>query len=209
VDAKCNFATHTGERTQEWAGHRLGPRYSVQGNILAGPGVVDAMAEAFEEAERDGLPFGERILAALKAAQAAGGDRRGQQGAGLLIVKEGSGYGGGDDRYADLRVEDHVAPITELERVYDVWMSVFHPEDHFLPRGSKPIPVAGGPHVCLLRNLLADAGFGTRTESRGACAMDEEVIGALKAFQEAEGLPVTPFLSPEVSRRLMERHGAP
>lgn len=205
VDRECGVAAFTGERTTAWAGHRTGRNYSVQGNILAGPGVIDAMAEAYERTEADGVPFGERLLAALKAGQDAGGDVRGRQGAGLLIVREGGGYGGGDDRYADLRVEDHVEPILELERVYDVWMSVFHPGDHFMPRGRKPIPVARGPHVCELRNLLAAAGHGTAPEAGRQCAYDDELIAALKSFQRAEGLPVRPDLTPAALDRLHER----
>lgn len=203
VDAKCRIAAHTGDSTIAWAGHRVGQHYSVQGNILAGPEVVDAMAKAYEQAEAAGLPFGQRLLAALKAGQDAGGDRRGRQGAGLLIVKERGGYAGGDDRYADLRVEDHVEPILELERVYGVWMSVFHPEDYYLPNGTQPFSAPAGPHVCALRNLLAQAGFGTPTpQGRSQCAFDEEVIAALKAFQRSEGLPERPAVTREVVERL-------
>lgn len=203
TDARCNIVAHTGERTQDWAGHRVGAHYSVQGNILAGPGVVDAMALAYEAAEAEGVPFGERLIAAMRAGQDAGGDRRGRQGAGLLIVKEAGGYGGGDDRYADLRVEDHVEPILELERVYRVWMTAFHPDDYFVPHGRAPIAAPSGPHICALRDLLARAGHGTASEGRG-CAFDEEVITALKAFQRAHGLPVRAALTADVAARLLE-----
>jgi uncharacterized Ntn-hydrolase superfamily protein len=206
IDRECRVAAFTGDSASAWAGHRTGPHFSVQGNILTGPEVVDAMARAFQEAEAAGRPFGERLLAALKAGQAAGGDRRGRQGAGMLIVKRGAGYGGGDDVYADLHVEDHVEPILELERVYGVWMSLFHPEDHFLPHGSQPIAAPAGAHVCRLRNLLARAGHGTATDAEW-CAFDEEVIGALKAFQRAQNLPVRPALTPETAARLREVAG--
>ena len=203
VDNRCRFAAFTGDSTLAWAGHRVGRHYSVQGNILTGPEVVDAMARAYEEAEAQRLPFGERLLASLKAGQAAGGDKRGRQAAGLLIVKPEGGYGGGDDRYADLRVEDHPEPILELERVYRVWMSAFHPDDHFLPNGSEAFGAPTGPHICTLRNRLAQLGFGTRTDRR-SCAFDEEVIAALKAFQKAHGLPVQPRLTPEAAAKLNE-----
>ncbi|HEX5726245.1 MAG TPA: DUF1028 domain-containing protein [Longimicrobiaceae bacterium] len=206
VDRACRTAAFTGDSAQAWAGHRTGAHYSVQGNILAGQVVVDSMASAFEQAERAGRPFGERLLAALKAGQAAGGDRRGRQGAGLLIVKRGGGYGGRDDVYADLHVEDHVEPILELERVYNVWMALFHPADHFLPLGSQPVAAPSGPHVCLLRNLLAKAGHGTPTQEQ-FCALDEEVLPALKAFQRAQSLRVTPALTPETAARLREVTG--
>lgn len=204
TDTRCNIAAHTGEGTLAWAGHRTGPGYSVQGNILTGQAVVDSMAAAYEAAVAAGAPFGERLLAAMKAGQDAGGDSRGRQGAGLLIVKEAGGYGGGDDRYADLRVEDHVEPILELERVYRVWMAAFHPADYYLPNGSQPIAAPSGPHVCALRDLLAKAGHGTPSSGRGGCAFDEEVITALKAFQRANGLPVRPALTPDVAARLRE-----
>lgn len=206
ADRECRVAAFTGDSTSGWAGHRTGPHFSVQGNILTGPEVVDAMARAYQQADSAGRPFGERLLAALKAGQAAGGDRRGRQGAGMLIVKRGAGYGGGDDVYADLHVEDHVEPILELERVYGVWMSLFHPADHFLPNGSQAIAAPSGPHVCLLRNLLARAGHGTATPA-GSCAFDEEVITALKAFQRAQDLPVRAALTPETAARLRQAAG--
>lgn len=206
VDRACRVAAFTGDSANAWAGHRTGAGYSVQGNILAGPEVVESMARAYEEAAAAGVPFGERLLAALKAGQAAGGDRRGRQGAGLLIVKKDAGYGGGDDVYARLQVEDHVEPILELERVYGIWMSLFHPADHFLPHGSQPFAAPAGAHVCELRNLLARAGHGSATEA-GYCAFDEEVISALKSFQRAEGLPVVPALTPAAAARLRERAG--
>lgn len=205
VDGACNVVAFTGDSTTAWAGHRTGRNYSVQGNILAGPGVLEAMATAYERAEADGTPFGERILAALRAGQDAGGDIRGRQGAGLLIVRDEGGYGGRDDRYADLRVEDHVEPILELERVYDVWMSLFHPGDHFMPRGRKPIPVARGAHVCELRALLAAAGHGQPPEPDRPCSYDDDLIAALKSFQRAEGLPVRPDLTTQARDRLRER----
>jgi uncharacterized Ntn-hydrolase superfamily protein len=202
-DAQCNVVAYTGDGTQPWAGHRVGRNYAVQGNILTGEEVVNAMAAAFEAAEAAGVPFGERLLAAMKAGQDAGGDRRGRQGAGLLIVREGGGYGGGDDRYADLRVEDHVEPILELERVYRVWMAAFHPADFFVPHGREPIASPAGPHVCALRDLLARAGHGTPATTR-SCVFDEEVIVPLKQFQQAHGLAVRAALTTEVAARLRE-----
>ncbi len=212
IDGECRIATHTGAQTSPWAGHRVGATYSVQGNILAGEEVVNAMAEAYEAAERAGWPFGERILASLKAGQDAGGDTRGRQGAGLLIVREGAGYGGGDDRYADLRVEDHVEPILELERVYDIWMSLFHPVDHFAPRGRKVVAAPSGPHICELRRMLTRLGHDSFSPRPGGCAFDDEAIAALRRFQRARGLPETPVVNEAVSRALREAYlaeGAP
>ena len=117
VDATGATANFTGDACLSWAGDRSGANYTVQGNILAGPQVVDAMASTFESADGD---LATRLLAALAAGQAAGGDARGRQSAALLVVREGAGYGGYDDRYIDLRVEDHETPIEELARLLDI-----------------------------------------------------------------------------------------
>jgi uncharacterized Ntn-hydrolase superfamily protein len=114
VDATGGSATYTGRSCFAWAGGRTGRGYAAQGNILAGAGVVDALAETFESA---GHPFPELLVACLAAADAAGGDRRGRQSAALLIVREGGGYGGGNDRWIDLRVDDHEDPVGELGRL--------------------------------------------------------------------------------------------
>jgi len=116
VDAAGRAAAHTGEECHAWAGHRTGEGYTVEGNILAGKEVVDAMAKAFEASAGQG-ELADRLMAALAAGQRAGGDRRGQQSAALLVVRKNSGYGGNNDRYIDLRVEDHEKPIAELSRL--------------------------------------------------------------------------------------------
>ncbi len=122
VDAAGRPATFTGRKCNVWAGGRTGKNYTVQGNILTGPEVVDAMAEAFEKAEGE---LGARLITALEAGQAAGGDRRGRQSAALFVVREGWGYGGFNDRYRDIRVDDNPEPIKELGRIYELHKSVF------------------------------------------------------------------------------------
>lgn len=122
VDAAGRAATFTGDKCNGWAGGRAGKYYTVQGNILTGPEVVDAMAEAFEKARGE---LGSRLITALEAGQAAGGDKRGRQSAALLLVRPGWGYGGYNDRYRDLRVDDHPEPIKELRRIYELHKSVF------------------------------------------------------------------------------------
>jgi len=114
VDRHGNAATHTGRECFAWAGGRTGSGYAAQGNILAGPGVVDGIAETFEAG---GAPFAELLVACLVAAEAAGGDRRGRESAALYIVRAEGGYGGGNDRFIDLRVDDHADPVPELARV--------------------------------------------------------------------------------------------
>jgi uncharacterized Ntn-hydrolase superfamily protein len=114
VDAAGRAAAHTGAKCHEWAGHIVGEGYACAGNILVGAETVHALSETFKAA-RGELP--ERLVAALAAAQAAGGDRRGQQSAALRVVRAAGGYGGRDDVYVDLRVDEHPQPIAELGRI--------------------------------------------------------------------------------------------
>jgi uncharacterized Ntn-hydrolase superfamily protein len=119
VDSEGGSATHTGHACLDWAGGVIGDGYAIQGNILAGEFVVAAMQDAFEASDGD-EPLARRLLAALSAGDDAGGDRRGRQSAALLEVRDGAGYGGGDDIAADLRVDDHPDPDTELARLLDL-----------------------------------------------------------------------------------------
>ncbi len=116
VDLAGRAATFTGAECHAWAGGRTGDGYAVQGNILVGPEVVEAMTEAWLRSEPT-APLARRLLAALVAGDEAGGDRRGRQSAALLVVSQGGGYGGGSDVYADLRVDDSPRPVPELERL--------------------------------------------------------------------------------------------
>jgi len=122
VDAKGRSATFTGEKCTAWAGGLKGENFACQGNILAGEDVVKKMAKSFQESKGD---LGERLIAALQAGQDAGGDSRGMQSAALLLVRDGWGYGGFNDRYRDLRVDDHPEPIKELLRVYGLHREIF------------------------------------------------------------------------------------
>ena len=117
VDARGTAATYTGSECFDWAGGITGEHYAAQGNILVGRETVEAMANAYETSEGD---FAARLLAALDAGQKAGGDSRGKQAAALLVVREGGGYGGDNDRVVDLRVDDHPSPIEELIRIRDL-----------------------------------------------------------------------------------------
>jgi uncharacterized Ntn-hydrolase superfamily protein len=117
VDTSGRAAAHTGSECFEWAGHETGPGFTCQGNILAGPDVVEEMARAFR-ASTGGLA--DRLLEALRAGQRAGGDRRGQESAALSVARPGAGYGGNHDRFMDLRVDHHDDPIEELGRLVDL-----------------------------------------------------------------------------------------
>jgi uncharacterized Ntn-hydrolase superfamily protein len=123
IDRRGSAAAYTGSECLPWAGHLLGEHCSCQGNILQGAEVVQAMVETF--ATLRALPFAERLVAVLDAGQAAGGDRRGQQSAALLIVRDGGGFAGYSDRAVDLRVDDHAAPIAELARLLRLHRELF------------------------------------------------------------------------------------
>jgi len=118
VDANGGAASFTGANCMDWAGGRTGDDFAVQGNILAGADVVAALAETYARTQGD---LCDRLLAALLAGDAAGGDRRGKQSAALLVVREAGGYEGRNDRYIDLRVDDHPDAPTELARLFTVW----------------------------------------------------------------------------------------
>jgi uncharacterized Ntn-hydrolase superfamily protein len=156
VDDAGRAATFTGAECFDWAGGRTGDGYCCQGNILAGPGVVESMAETFESTNGE---FAQRLLAALRAGDRAGGDRRGRQSAAILIVREGGGYGGGSDKAVDLRVDDHLDPVPELQRLFSLHRLYFpRPEDReFIDLDPE---VVGE-----LRNLLSRVGYNTGVEA--------------------------------------------
>jgi uncharacterized Ntn-hydrolase superfamily protein len=172
VDARGGAATHTGHACMAWAGGRTGPGYAVQGNILTGPGVVDAMARAYEAGSGD-LP--ERLLLALAAGDDAGGDRRGRQSAALAVAARGGGYGGNGDRLVDLRVDDHGDPVPELRRLLSL---------HVLLTGSTPeeqkLPLDGALSG-EVRDLLGQAGYPSEAGEAG-------LRDALRAFVGVENL---------------------
>lgn len=118
VTASGEALSHTGSECLPWAGGITGPGFAAQGNILAGPEVLTAMVDTWKSSSE---PFPERLLAALQAAEDAGGDSRGRQSAALYVVGEGMGYGGLSDRWIDLRVDDHPQPIPELKRLLGLY----------------------------------------------------------------------------------------
>ncbi|MFN2471382.1 MAG: DUF1028 domain-containing protein [Gaiellaceae bacterium] len=123
VDSRGGAASFTGSECFEWAGGRTGMGYAAQGNILVSQATVDALAENFEGSALK--PLAERLVEALAAAQAVGGDRRGQQSAALLVVERDGGYANLSDVLVDLRVDDHGSPIEELRRLYSAHQAIF------------------------------------------------------------------------------------
>ena len=122
VDSKGRSATFTGKDCHGWAGGISGPNFAAQGNILVSHDTVEAMASTFNSCTGD---LSERLSTALAAGQVAGGDKRGMQSAGLYIAKAGGGYGGHNDRFVDIRVDDHPSPISELQRILVEWRLLF------------------------------------------------------------------------------------
>jgi uncharacterized Ntn-hydrolase superfamily protein len=123
VDANGGSASFTGSECHDWAGGRTGTGYAAQGNILVSEATVDAIADTFEAT--GGKSLEERLLDCLDAAQAAGGDSRGQQSAALLVVERDGGYAGLSDVVFDLRVDDHERPLEELRRIYRLHVAIF------------------------------------------------------------------------------------
>jgi uncharacterized Ntn-hydrolase superfamily protein len=151
VDADGRAATYTGSECMTWAGGATGYGYAIQGNILAGSRVVALMEEAWLASDQRG-PLARRLLAALTAGDAVGGDSRGKQSAALLVVEAGEGYDG-SDVLVDLRVDDHQEPVAELARLLDLHDLVF----------GKPDPDAlldlEGPLAAEVSQLLFERGF--------------------------------------------------
>jgi uncharacterized Ntn-hydrolase superfamily protein len=151
VDGHGHAATFTGDACHDWAGGRTGDGYAAQGNILVSEETVDGLAMTFEQ--NGHLSLAERLIECLAAAQAAGGDRRGQQSASLLVVEKDAGYANLSDLVVDLRVDDHEHPIVELRRLYGLHNELFGvtpPEDWV---------VVDGALAAELRDRLARLGY--------------------------------------------------
>ncbi len=133
VDAQGRVAAHTGDACNHWAGHHTGNGFCCQGNILAGEMVLGAMATAYQTAKGE---LADRLLAALQAGERAGGDRRGKQSAGLLVVRPNGGYGGDTDRYLDLRVDDAPDPVAKLGALLQMHHLYFG-----TPRAEDKLPI--------------------------------------------------------------------
>ena len=133
VDATGRNAAHTGAACIAWCGHRAGDGFSVAGNMLAGSQVIEETARAYEAGRA--LPFAERLIAAMQAGEAAGGDKRGKQGAALLI------HTTEDYPFLDLRVDDHAEPLAELRRLYLVSLERFQPFVSCLASRADPVGI--------------------------------------------------------------------
>jgi uncharacterized Ntn-hydrolase superfamily protein len=152
VDAQGGTAAHTGSECFDWAGHKIGEGFTCQGNILTGGETLDAMAETFTSARGE---LADRLVAALLAGDTVGGDRRGKQGAAVLVVRANAGYGGDNDRYLDLRVDDDPEPVQKLVKLVETHHFFFQP-----PRPENRIPIT--PDIAReLSSMMARHGYWT------------------------------------------------
>jgi uncharacterized Ntn-hydrolase superfamily protein len=175
VAADGRAVSFTGARCIGWAGGVTGDGFAAQGNCLAGPGVVDALAATFAATPGH---LAVRLVAALRAAEAAGGDKRGRQSAALAIEKPGGGYGGFSDRFVDLRVDDHREPVEELARLLDLHQLYF-----FAPEPADVLDIDAGLAGELVRELIR---IGALASPHGC--FDAPARAALVAFMHVENL---------------------
>lgn len=170
VDSRGFPATFTGKECYPWAGGTTGEHFAAQGNILAGPQVIGAMAEAFAGAAGD-LP--DRLMAALTAGDRAGGDRRGRQSAALRVMRAGAGYGGFNDVWIDYRVDDHPDPVPRLAELLELHRLYFDKSP-----AEDEVPVTGEV-AAALQAMMRRLGY-FKGEPNGA--YDEATKAALREF---------------------------
>jgi uncharacterized Ntn-hydrolase superfamily protein len=184
VDGEGRSASWTGPGCMDWAGHRNGDCYAAQGNILVGEETVAALATSFEANPR--LPLVQRLIECLAAAQAAGGDRRGQQSASLLVVEKNGGYASLSDSLVDLRVDDHERPIEELHRIYRMHRLLFEvtPREDWLPVDDELRSEIDG-HLSRLGYDSLDAWAGVENLEERVDGTDEIDPVVLDALREA------------------------
>ena len=202
VDGAGRAATFTGPGCHEWAGGVTGDGYAIQGNILTGPDVVAAMEQAWQATDPN-APLGRRLLAALAAGDAAGGDKRGRQSAALLVVTPEGGYGGGSDVYQDLRVDDHRNPVPELSRLIDIHDRLFARADE---ADMLPVTEELSQEVAGMLRLLGFAPAGEDLMSVGLALADWAGIGEPRGADRA-GSQDRPGRSRDVARE--GRRGEP
>jgi uncharacterized Ntn-hydrolase superfamily protein len=195
VDARGHAVTWTGKGCLDWAGGQAGDGFACQGNILAGPAVVANMAKAFRETKGE---LAERLVSALEAAQAAGGDRRGQQAAALIVVRPSITNPEFNVRYVDLHVEDSKAPIKELRRLWQIFQGFHGANEHLIY--AEQYEASGQPQLAQMEREQVAQSL-QRALARGendpstlnglawACAIhDMDLPSALKAIQRAASI---------------------
>jgi len=164
VDRDGNAAAFTGAATNGWAGHIEGDGYVIQGNLLTGAEVLTEMERAYLGTEG---PLARRLVAALAAGDAAGGDKRGKQSSALLVVREKGGYQGKTDRLVDIRVDDAAAPVAELARIYDLWEYNFMIDVYLDAPGEREKEYA----LDIIERVLAEKGDDAQAHNAVAWAL--------------------------------------
>ncbi|NDI35919.1 DUF1028 domain-containing protein [Chengkuizengella sediminis] len=190
VDANGNSATFTGSDCYDWAGGIAGPNFAAQGNILVSAKTVESMAGTFNNCEGE---LSERLLSALDAGQNAGGDSRGKQSAALLIVKEQGGYGGFNDRYIDLRVDDHPEPIKELIRLHKLQQLYFSKT-----KANHILGIKGEIKEQLI-SILSQLGYLSTKE-----VSDEQLNRAFKTFIHTENFEERDLGAGKIDKEVLE-----
>lgn len=191
VDSKGRAAAFTGKECIEWKGHEARENFSVQGNILAGPQVIDEMAKAFERTEGELV---DKLLAALKAGDGAGGDKRGKQSAAILVVRKGGGFIGLSDKYVDLRVDDHPEPVKELERIFLLYDST-----RLLRLGSRELLLVPQRDVMELQQALSKLGF---YKGNVDGFMNAELAKAVSDYRRSKGLMDVSYVDKQLVKML-------
>ncbi len=190
VDARGRSAVFTGKQCQPYAGHRQGKHYVVQGNLLVGPEVIDAVAREFERTEGSTMPLAERLIRALLAGQRAGGDKRKgrKQSAALVVAEPGRTFWTGSEITVDIRVAEHPTPVLELRRQYETIYRVL---------GYRTFSVIRGPDVRQLKRMLHAVGYWKADQSLTevlsgpeGSTYDAETAAAVDRFRADHGLPV-------------------
>lgn len=176
VDNQGRSAAHTGTECFDWAGHHTYEGFTCQGNILAGAQVIEAMADAYVSARGE---LADRLLAALLAGDGMGGDRRGKQAAAIYVARPNGGYGGDNDRYLDLRVDDHPEPLQQMTRLVDLHHLYFAP-----PKAEDRLPI----NEALARELQAIMRTGGYVDAEPSGVWDEASKQAFFALVSSENL---------------------
>jgi uncharacterized Ntn-hydrolase superfamily protein len=204
VDAQGRSVSTTGAAS-EWKGHRFGKHYAAAGNILAGPGVVEAFANTFEQTEGRGLPLAERLMRSLEAADAAGGDARGRMGATLRVYRRGAGPFG-TDLFLDVRVDDSPNAIDDVRDLYERWKS-----ERMQQYGSRMIQRSQGSDVQQLQRWLRDLGY-VKADNRAVFdangephgVFNDATVAALLVFKGDHQLGSAPSANREVVVKMIE-----
>jgi len=202
--ARSNPASE-GPASTQWKGHRFGVNYAAAGNTLAGPAVVDGFADTFEATEGSGLPLAERLMRAIEAAEAAGGDARGQWGAALKVYRPGEGHGG-SDLYLDVRMDDSPRAIEHVRYLYERWKA-----ERIQEFGSRMIQQTRGADVGRVQEWLVELGYLDRSDRRvfdeggtPSGRFNDATVEAVLRFKADHELGSGPNANREVILKMLE-----